>query len=98
MAWSTVAFNVSVRLDEQTMNKLDFLAEVEGVPRGRFVRMALEDYLSGMSVEEHPALAAYTEYQVARGKEKVIARSAWIQNWKRKNIRLIRAPEGQKET
>jgi len=74
-------FNVSVRLGTETMNKLDFIAAVEGVPRGRFVREALEDYLSGLSLDAHPALQCYVDYCSAMRKAPVLSRTAFIANW-----------------
>lgn len=98
MARSEIIFSVSVRLDEETMNKLDFLAEVDGIPRGRFIREALNDYMAGASIQESAAMRCYVEYCSLRSKEKIIARGAFIANWKRTNAQYLRMLKGQKET
>lgn len=98
MSRSDYIFNVSVRLDERTLDKLDFIADVEGVARGRFVREALEDYLSGLSVESHPGLCCYAAYCEARNKERIMSRTAFIDDWKRKNKVRLMTQEGEKET
>jgi hypothetical protein len=78
-------FNVSVRLGESTMNKLDFIAEVEGIPRVRFVREALTDYLDGLPLEKSAGMRCYEDWCKARSKEKILSRSTFIANWKVKN-------------
>lgn len=67
----TFPFQVAVRVDMETMTMLDFIRAYEGYTYGEFCRMALEDYLSGVTMNDSGVMRAYRDWrsgQSAKGK------------------------------
>jgi len=68
-------FNVSIRVDAATLEKLQFMKMYEGHSYGEICRQAVEDYLSGVTAGESDAMAAYRVWTAlrARGKRQSMA-------------------------
>lgn len=68
-------FNVSIRVDAATLERLQFMKLYEGRSYGEICRMAVEDYLSGVTAGESDAMGAYRLWvaQRSRGKRQSMA-------------------------
>lgn len=74
----TYPFTVAVRVDEETLSKLDFVHMYEGYSRGEFCRIALQDYLAGVSMKESACMKAYEHWRRARAKDPKLGMQRFI--------------------
>lgn len=89
-------FNVSVRVDQDTMNMLDMIQQLEGKPRGKVCREAITDYLNGVAFTQSAAYQCYRDYCDARDAQRIISRASFVSNWRQTHKTSLVVSEGEK--